>query len=281
MKRQGSTIGQIYLFPTSEGGERTSVQIDSVAANALAEGASVVIPETTEIVISGSFRKDLVGLTREFEELQDLGFRILSPTNTRAVAEEEGFIYMEGEQTATPNTIELRHLDAIRRSAFVWLHAPDGYVGPSAALEIGFARASGIPVYSRIAPTEKVLQNLVTIVPSPTALASAISRHPVPPLPAVQPFQKYYARAAVHRGYHEESSQDTLLLMLEEFGELARALRKRNKLRRDSKGRVGHEEQELADIFIYVVHMANVLGVDLAEAVHKKEQLNIQRFLRR
>jgi NTP pyrophosphatase (non-canonical NTP hydrolase) len=69
--------------------------------------------------------------------------------------------------------------------------------------------------------------------------------------------------------------------MLEEFGELARALRKRNKLRRDSKGRVGHEEQELADIFIYVVHMANVLGVDLAEAVHKKEQLNIQRFLRR
>ena len=48
--------------------------------------------------------------------------------------------------------------------------------------------------------------------------------------------------------------------MLEEFGEFARAIRKRQNLRRDSKGRVGQEEHELADIFIYVVHMANVLA---------------------
>jgi NTP pyrophosphatase (non-canonical NTP hydrolase) len=232
-------------------------------------------------VLSGSFRKDLVGLRREFEELRDLGFRILSPTNTNAVNERDGFVFMEGEETAAPETIELRHLDAIRNSAFVWLHAPDGYVGPSAALEIGFARASGVPVYSRFLPTDKVLQQLVETVESPRDLASAVNRHPLPPLPALQPFQKYYARVAVRRGYDKESPQDTLLLMLEEFGELARALRKRQKLRRDSKGRVGHDEQELADIFIYVVHMANVLGIDLAEAVHKKEQINIQRFLTR
>jgi NTP pyrophosphatase (non-canonical NTP hydrolase) len=69
--------------------------------------------------------------------------------------------------------------------------------------------------------------------------------------------------------------------MLEEFGELARALRKRQKLRRDSKGHVSQEEHELADIFIYVVHMANVLEIDLAQAVHEKERINIDRFLTR
>jgi NTP pyrophosphatase (non-canonical NTP hydrolase) len=282
MKRQAQSTGQIFLFPTPGGtGEDPSPDLDSTEAGSVLHQDSVIIPETAEIVLSGSFRKDLAGLAREFEELRDLGFRILSPQNTKPVSEQDGFVLMEGEEAAAPDAIELRHLDAIKRAAFVCLHAPDGYVGPSAALEVGFARASGIPVYSRIAPTEKVLQNLVTTVSSPSELVPGLSTHPVPPLPGVQPFQSYYARAAVRRGYQQEGPQDTLLLMLEEFGELARALRKRQKLRRDSKGRVRQEEQELADIFIYVIHMANVLGVDLADAVLRKEQVNIQRFLTR
>jgi NTP pyrophosphatase (non-canonical NTP hydrolase) len=282
MKRQGHTASQILLFPAR--GEAAEERYIDLAAPASLVGVAPnapIIPETAQIVLSGSFRKDLAGLSREFEELQDLGFRILSPANTKAVSEEDGFVFMEGEESAAPEAIELRHLDAIRRSAFVWLHAPEGYVGPSAALEVGFARASGIPVYSRVAPTDKVLQNLVQTVSSPSELVTALRVHPVPPLPAVQSFQSYYAHAAVRRGYQKESPQDTLLMMLEEFGELARAVRKRQKLRRDSKGRVGQAEHELADIFIYVVHMANVLGVDLGEAVHKKEQINIQRFLTR
>ena len=281
MKRQATSPGQILLFPTrNESAEELYVDRDATAV-VPAESSSVTAALGPEIVLSGSFRKDVTGLAREFEELRDLGFRILSPTNVTVVSERDGFVFMKGEETAAPEAIELRHLSAVQRSAFVWLHAPEGYVGPSAALEVGFARASGIPVYSRVAPSDRVLQQLVQTVTSPEELVAVSSRHPIPPLPAVQPFQTYYARAAVRRGYEKESPQDTLLLMLEEFGELARALRKRQKLRRDSKGRVGQEEQELADVFIYVVHLANVLGIDLADAVHKKEQINIQRFLER
>src|SRR5205814_1782523 len=98
--------------------------------------------------------------------------------------------------------------------------------------------------------------------PSPDKVGDLYSNHPVPPLPAIQAFQKYYARAAIRRGYEKETAENTLLMMVEEFGELARAVRKRQKLRRDSKGAVRSEEQELADIFIYVVHMANILGFD-------------------
>lgn len=278
MKRQASTTSQIVLFPTRD--EAVGEDLSSGSPSTSTDATSVGL-ETTQIVISGSFRKDLAGLSREFDELRDLGFQILSPTNTTAVSEEDGFVFMKGEETSAPESIELRHLDAIRRAAFVWLHAPDGYVGPSAALEVGFARAFGIPVYSRTIPAEKVLQNLVSMVSSPSDLMAGLRRHPVPPLPAVQPFQNYYAHAAVRRGYQKESPQDTLLLMLEEFGEFARAIRKRKKLRRDSKGAIAQEEHELADIFIYVVHMANVLGIDLADAVFKKENINIQRFLTR
>ena len=281
MKRQGTAAGQTLLFPTRNESAGELYVDPGTSAVLPAESSPIVSPLGAEIVLSGSFRKDLTGLAREFEELRDLGFRILSPTNVTVVSEREGFVFMEGEETSAPETIELRHLSAIQRSAFVWLHAPEGYVGPSAALEVGFARASGIPVYSRIAPTDRVLQQLVETVPSPEELVNVLSRHPVPPMPGIQPFQTYYARAAVRRGYEKESAQNTLLLMLEEFGELARALRKRQKLRRDSKGRVGQEELELADVFIYVVHLANVLGIDLADAVHRKEQINIQRFLSR
>jgi NTP pyrophosphatase (non-canonical NTP hydrolase) len=121
---------------------------------------------------------------------------------------------------------------------------------------------------------------LVSTVESASVLLSSFAVHPPPPLPAVKSFQTYYARAAVRRGYEKESAENTLLLMLEEFGELASAIRKRQKLRRDHGSR-SNEEQELADVFIYVVHLANVLGIDLGEAVHAKEQINIKRFLSR
>lgn len=268
MTRPRHPNSQILLFPKN--GDPAEVE------HAESEGQP-----PGDVVLSGSFRKDLPGLRQDFDELRDLGFRILSPHNTNAVSEEDGFVFMQGEEAATPEAIEWRHLDAIRRSSFVWLHAPEGYVGPSAALEVGFARACGIPVYSRSAPNELVLQQMVRIVTSPRDLLAGLSRHPEPPLPAVQPFQSYYARAAIRRGYEKETAQDTLLLMLEEFGELARAVRKRQKLRRDGKKVGSNEQQELADVFIYVIHMANVLGFDLADAVQRKEQLNIEKFLER
>jgi NTP pyrophosphatase (non-canonical NTP hydrolase) len=283
--KPSSSVRQILLFPTPSDASQELAQHYERAQDAPTEvrpeAPQVTTQTPLEVVICGSFRKDPQGLKAEFDELRELGLQILSPLNTNIVSERDGFVYMKGEETGTPEGIESRHLEAITRSAFVWLHAPEGYVGPSAALEIGFARASGIPVYARVAPTDAALHPLVTTVASPAALVAHTAAHPVPPLPAIRPFQTYYARAAARRGYEKESAQDTLLLMLEEFGELARALRKRQKLRRDHKQKLTNEEQELADIFIYVVHMANVLGVDLGRAVHLKEHINIERFLAR
>ena len=233
------------------------------------------------VVISGSYRKDFENLQRIFEELRDLGCTILSPSNVSIVSEQDGFVYMKGEETETPDNIEDRHLSAIQKANFVWLHAPEGYVGPSAALEVGFAHAAGVPVYATELPNDKVLQSFVQVVTSPGDLLNDRLHNPEPPAPALKAFQEYYRRAALQRGYAKEGPKDCLLLMVEEVGELARAVRKREKLVRHGSYRDSDEAQELADVFLYVVHMANVLELDLAHIVRDKEVLNLQKFLAR
>jgi NTP pyrophosphatase (non-canonical NTP hydrolase) len=169
----------------------------------------------------------------------------------------------------------------MQRAQFVWLFAPQGYVGLSAALEVGFAHAAGIPVYSKEAPSDAILRSFVRVVSSPRAVASELKSGNVPvPQPALQAFQSYYKRVAVQRGYHREDARDCLLLMVEEVGELARAIRKRKGITRHGKGIVEEERSELADVFMYVVHMANILGLNLAKAVREKELRNLQRVAR-
>jgi NTP pyrophosphatase (non-canonical NTP hydrolase) len=246
------------------------------------DGAHRTSPSHAEVVISRTFRKDPRGLRGAYDHLNDLGFEILSPTSVSVESEADGFVFMEGESRYSPEDIELRHLNAIQQSVFVWLHAPDGYVGTSGSLEVGFAHAIGVPVYSQSEPADPVLRSLVTVVPSPDSLIDLATTGPVSiPRPPLQAFQKYYQRAAIRRGYAQEDAKDTLVLMMEEFGELARAIRKRTGLKRHGADAVSDEGMELADVFIYVVHMANVLDVDLSKLVQQKELWNLRKFRNR
>jgi NTP pyrophosphatase (non-canonical NTP hydrolase) len=235
-----------------------------------------------DVVLCGTFRKDVKGLRRSFEQLKDLGFNVLSPSNVDIVNEKNGFVYMHGEETQTAESLELRHLDAIERARLVWLHAPDGYVGPTAALELGFARASGIPVFSISSPVDEALRSFVTVVSSPEDVFLQVTSLKLPPPPPrLRVFQNYYRRAAAQRGYERESTQNCLLLMVEEVGELARALRKKARLTRHGPAIQNAESLELADVFMYVIHMANILKIDLGEIVQQKELLNIEKLLQR
>src|ERR1044071_3492641 len=169
-----------------------------------------------DIVLCGTFRKDIEGLRSSFEQLKDLGFNVLSPSNLDIVKETNGFVYMRGEETQTADRLELRHLDAIERARLVWLHAPEGYVGPTAALELGFAKASGIPVFATCAPVDEAFRSFVTVVGSPEdAFLEVTYQKLPPPPPRLRVFQNYYRRAAAQRGYERESTQNCLLLMME------------------------------------------------------------------
>lgn len=235
------------------------------------------VGDAVSAVLSGSFRKDPPGLRIAFEQLLDSGCTVLSPKNVEIEHERDGFVYMQGESVETPESIEERHLAAISAAEFVWLFAPEGYVGLSAALEVGFAHSSGIPVFSAAPPTDPVLARLVTVVRDPSEAVGAIRGSQLHVPKAIPAFQSYYRRTAIRRGYTEEGAQQCLLLMVEEVGELARAIRKRDGLVRHH----GVDEPtglELADVFLYVIHMANILDVDLSSVLRSKEQVNHQRF---
>jgi NTP pyrophosphatase (non-canonical NTP hydrolase) len=234
----------------------------------------------TSVVLCGTYRKDPEGLRRTFDELKDLGFSILSPTNVHVESETQGFVYMQGESTQSPEQLENNHLDAIQKADFVWFFAPDGYVGPTGALEVGFARANGIPVYTDTSLEDSTIKGFVQLVESPMTVRESFNSYQVlPPPPAVKSFQHYYRRAAHQRGYSNENPKDCLLLMVEEVGELARALRKRAHLVRHGSEITNQEALELADVFIYVVHMANILKLDLSKIVQQKELINIQKLI--
>jgi len=229
------------------------------------------------VVLCGSYRRDRAGLAFVHTELIALGCELLSPSTIDFVGEIDGFAVSAGELNQTPQDIELEHLDLMRHADFVWLHVADGHVGSSATLEIGFAHGLGIPVFAAARPSENILATFVQVVVGPAEACRSVRRgqsaDPGRPLRALQ---AYYASAAKRRGYEDESPQDTMLLLTEELGELARAIRKFVGLKRagDFTGSVA---EDVADVQLDLVLLANVLGTDLGEAVTSKERMNGQR----
>src|SRR5262249_55886621 len=107
------------------------------------------------------------------------------------------FFSMRGEEIENRERLKLQHLDAIHQARFVWLHAPKGYVGPTAALEIGFAFASGVPIFSSDIPTDIVLQKFVRVVRSPQEVILDIRQNQLHvSLPALEAFRHYYRELA-------------------------------------------------------------------------------------
>ena len=76
-------------------------------------------------------------------------------------------------KTSDPKKLEQLHLDLIRKSGFLYVVDPGGYVGNSAVMEIGYALASKKPIYALEEPGEFILKLFVEIL-SPEG---AMKRH--------------------------------------------------------------------------------------------------------
>ena len=121
-------------------------------------------PRAARAVLCGSYRRDIDGLRRAYDELAVTGCQVLSPRRVDFMDGE--FVVDAAEVGLSPREIENWHLRAIEQSDFILLHAPKGYVGISAAMEIGYALALKKPIFSRTAPVDIMLRELVYVVPS-------------------------------------------------------------------------------------------------------------------
>jgi hypothetical protein len=100
--------------------------------------------------------------------LTDSGVQVLSPADPRVVDQFGDFLYVASDRVRAIKLVQSRHLAAIEASDFVWLVAPEGYIGQSGAMEVGCAVAHGIPVFCSEVPIDLTLRQYVTTLPSPS-----------------------------------------------------------------------------------------------------------------
>ena len=115
--------------------------------------------------VSGSFHRHMHVITAAVQELASLSIRVLSPADPRVVAQQGEFLFVASDRVRSVRLVQDRHLECIRAADFLWLVCPDGYVGPSASMEVGYAAAAGVPMFGTHAPSDLTLREYVHVVP--------------------------------------------------------------------------------------------------------------------
>lgn len=103
------------------------------------------------------------------------------------------------------------------------------------------------------------------------------SGHPVlGARPTLADIQAYIANTNAYREHNTELLY-CMLMLCEEVGELAKAVRKNIGGRVDADSRDAHTDEEAADVLWLLVAVCNNLGIDLEAALRAKEEKNKQR----
>ena len=97
------------------------------------------------------------------------------------------------------------------------------------------------------------------------------------PDPTLAELQAYVAQLEDERGFASQTILEKCLLLGEEIGELFKAIRVSEGLLIDGSSSVGDIADELADVLIYLLAIANRCEIDLESAFRAKEALNHER----
>ncbi len=116
--------------------------------------------------VSGSFHRHMEAISAAVYELAAHSVRVLSPADPRVVAAQGEFLFVASDRVRSIRLVQDRHLESIRSADFLWLVCPDGYVGQSASMEIGFAAGAGVPIFSTRLPADLTLREYVSIASS-------------------------------------------------------------------------------------------------------------------
>ena len=98
---------------------------------------------------------------------------------------------------------------------------------------------------------------------------------------SIDEIQNYIKKIMEMRGFNKEKSSDKILLLVEEVGELAKAIRKNeNNLGIDKTKEYNYSsiESEIADVFIVLLSICDILNIDLLKAFLNKEEENSKRI---
>ena len=98
---------------------------------------------------------------------------------------------------------------------------------------------------------------------------------------SINEIQSYIKKVMEVRGFNKEKSSDKILLLVEEVGELAKAIRKNEKklgIDKTKEYNYSSIESEIADVLIVLLSICDILNIDLFKAFLEKEEENIKRI---
>lgn len=84
--------------------------------------------------------------------------------------------------------------------------------------------------------------------------------------------QEYVWQINIERGFNTKDASKKMVMLMEEVGELAKAVRKHVGLKFTDTTQQQNIKEELADIQIVLLSLASMLGEDMFEAVIDKEK---------
>lgn len=122
--------------------------------------------EIIRATLSGSFHKDTEGLQRAYNELARNQCQILSPHRLNFQDHSMLFVRDVAEKNDSVRSLETHHLRAISQSNFLWVHAPEGYIGLSSAMEVGYAAALEVPIFTSSPIEDRMLSTFIIKVES-------------------------------------------------------------------------------------------------------------------
>ncbi len=99
----------------------------------------------------------------------------------------------------------------------------------------------------------------------------------LPTKPTLADYQKLVRELVAARGFDGETVPEVFTLLVEEVGELAKAIRKANGQKVDAARRQHEVDEEAADVLWLLLDLCNRLGIDLEQAFRAKEAKNQQR----
>jgi NTP pyrophosphatase (non-canonical NTP hydrolase) len=100
--------------------------------------------------------------------------------------------------------------------------------------------------------------------------------------PTLRDFQEHIAAFCKEWGWETNTYMEEFFLMTEEIGELAKAMRKASNFQTEEAKNKGEMtrfelEEEFADVFNYLLNLANLFDVDMEKAYRAKFEYNKSR----
>jgi NTP pyrophosphatase (non-canonical NTP hydrolase) len=89
--------------------------------------------------------------------------------------------------------------------------------------------------------------------------------------------QKYVSTFEVERGFDSQNAIEKCVLLGEEVGELFRAVRSEAGIKTDPNSQRASVGEEIADVIIYLLAIANRFDIDVGQEIRMKAERNARR----